>query len=360
MLELREVFEMVTKQTEPDLDSWKKQEDRQRRASRNRRVGAIVVAVAAAIAIGIFALVTRPSTNQISVNSVSPPPPLAFVTTPPIGPQIVALDGTPVTQLPTSLWGAKSVRLSPDGTTLAYIDGRGAVHTVGIHGSNDQQLTEDGNTNDSSTGDFVEQNHVDWSPDGTKLVYAYSGEIYVMNADGSGRHAVTTDSTAQDGDYYPVWSVNDTIAYYRGSKDQPDGGPPNAEIYTIPVTGGKPKQLTYNGERDIEPAWSPDGTRISWFHDGNLWVMKADGSDQKQIVPKSGFDDAWASAWAPDGTKIAYLDCCTHTGSPTLLSVRVYDFRTKQTKRVGRLDASTDGNGPQWVSNDELLINRYN
>ena len=52
MHDLREVFEMVTKQTEPDLDSWKKQEDRQRSRSRNRRVGAIVVAAAAAIAIG--------------------------------------------------------------------------------------------------------------------------------------------------------------------------------------------------------------------------------------------------------------------------------------------------------------------
>src|SRR5436309_9537466 len=35
MHDLREVFDMVTKQTEPDLDSWNKPEDRQRRRSRN-------------------------------------------------------------------------------------------------------------------------------------------------------------------------------------------------------------------------------------------------------------------------------------------------------------------------------------
>ena len=41
MPELKEVFEMVTKQTEPDLDAWQEQEQRQRRAARNRKVSAL-------------------------------------------------------------------------------------------------------------------------------------------------------------------------------------------------------------------------------------------------------------------------------------------------------------------------------
>lgn len=53
MPELREVFEMVTKQTEPDVDAWREQEGRQRRKSRNRRWGAYAVAAA----IGIVAVV---------------------------------------------------------------------------------------------------------------------------------------------------------------------------------------------------------------------------------------------------------------------------------------------------------------
>jgi hypothetical protein len=51
--ELREVFEMVTKQTEPDLDAWREQERRQRRKSRNRKLGALAIAAA----IGIVAVV---------------------------------------------------------------------------------------------------------------------------------------------------------------------------------------------------------------------------------------------------------------------------------------------------------------
>jgi hypothetical protein len=51
--ELREVFEMVTKQTEADVDAWREQEQRQRRTSRNRRLSALALAAA----IGLVAVV---------------------------------------------------------------------------------------------------------------------------------------------------------------------------------------------------------------------------------------------------------------------------------------------------------------
>ena len=35
MPELKEVFDMVTNQTEPDLDSWGQQDERQRRTARD-------------------------------------------------------------------------------------------------------------------------------------------------------------------------------------------------------------------------------------------------------------------------------------------------------------------------------------
>jgi hypothetical protein len=51
MPELREVFEMTTKQMgEPDLDAWREQERRQRRSTRNRKIGAFVVVAAIGVA----------------------------------------------------------------------------------------------------------------------------------------------------------------------------------------------------------------------------------------------------------------------------------------------------------------------
>jgi hypothetical protein len=59
MPELREVFEMTTKQLEPDLDAWEEQEGRQRKSARNRKIGALVVVlffcvVAMALLIGML------------------------------------------------------------------------------------------------------------------------------------------------------------------------------------------------------------------------------------------------------------------------------------------------------------------
>jgi hypothetical protein len=50
MPDVREVFEMATKQIEPDLGAWNEQDRRQRRAARNRKIGAYVVVAAIAVA----------------------------------------------------------------------------------------------------------------------------------------------------------------------------------------------------------------------------------------------------------------------------------------------------------------------
>jgi hypothetical protein len=63
MAELKEVFEMTTKQMEPDQDSWIKQERRQRRTVRNRKIGAFAVAAAIGLAAIVVVLATRPGDN---------------------------------------------------------------------------------------------------------------------------------------------------------------------------------------------------------------------------------------------------------------------------------------------------------
>ncbi len=76
MAELREVFEMTTKQMDPDLDSWKDQERRQRQNRQRRKFGALAVAAAIGVAALVLIMLTRPGDSGPPVTSVSTAPPV--------------------------------------------------------------------------------------------------------------------------------------------------------------------------------------------------------------------------------------------------------------------------------------------
>lgn len=79
------------------------------------------------------------------------------------------------------------------------------------------------------------------------------------------------------------------------------------DIYSIPVAGGKAKVLRAGIPFEIQPRFSPDGTQISFTSDAgggdNIWVMKADGTNPKQIT-KEDFRLLNNASWMPNGNYI--------------------------------------------------------
>ncbi len=67
MPELKEVFDMVSQKVEPDLDAWNKQERRNLRAARNRRLGAIALVAALGVVAAVIVVASRPEADPTDV-----------------------------------------------------------------------------------------------------------------------------------------------------------------------------------------------------------------------------------------------------------------------------------------------------
>jgi Tol biopolymer transport system component len=355
MPDVREVFDMVTQKAGPEPGALQRQGKKQRNRARNQKIAVIgVVAVIVVAGASVFLNSKSGDGSTPATQPPNPPSGVPFNTTPPIGAQVVALDGTPLQQIAGLPADAYGLQISRDGGTIAFHAG-GRIETLRVDGTGGVQVL-DGVPQNTNSGDAMTA--VSWSPQGTQLVYAYSGDILVINASGGTARRLTR-TTASRGNYYPAWSPDgSTIAYWSGSKTGGDGGPSDAEIYTIPAPGGSPTRLTHDDVSDIEPAWSPDGTKIAYFHGGDLWVMNADGSGKHLLHAGSG--GHWAPAWSPDGTTIAYLSYYGNNADGPLLEVKTIDLQTKDVTDLG-IDVVTDFNGPSWMpSGDALLVNREN
>jgi TolB protein len=93
---------------------------------------------------------------------------------------------------------------------------------------------------------------------------------------------------------------------------RPRGG--TNEIYTISTTGNNLRRLTHNTKSDKTPSWSADGKKIVWESDDSLYIMRADGSNQRKIpnTAHSNFEiGRYGSyggnpAFSPGGRKIIF------------------------------------------------------
>lgn len=96
-----------------------------------------------------------------------------------------------------------------------------------------------------------------FSPDGRKIAFVSSqadgkGDIWVMNADGSGQERLT--DLPETFDYYPSWSPDGkTIVFASGTRHYPYQG--QWSLCLVDVASKKIKALFSSGSRDVFPDW---------------------------------------------------------------------------------------------------------
>lgn len=76
------------------------------------------------------------------------------------------------------------------------------------------------------------------------------------------------------------------------------------DIYTMPIAGGSPARIAEGLAWEVQPRFSPDGSRIAFTSDrgggDNIWIMNRDGSDKRQVT-KEEFRLLNQPSWSPDG-----------------------------------------------------------
>ncbi|MAY19571.1 MAG: amidohydrolase [Erythrobacteraceae bacterium] len=76
------------------------------------------------------------------------------------------------------------------------------------------------------------------------------------------------------------------------------------DIYTMPISGGTPTRIAEGLAWEVQPRFSPDGSKIAFTSDraggDNIWVMNTDGSDMRQVTDES-FRLLNQPNWSPDG-----------------------------------------------------------
>ena len=222
------------------------------------------------------------------------------------------------------------VAYSPDGTRIAFNSGND-IHVMKATGMN-----PDGTGSRPLTTTSGAETEPAWSPDGTRIAFVSNTfslegkttdpqlsdpEIWVMNADGSGRRPLTENAYPEAD---PAWSPDGTTIAFESSRRFSPFFDTNNNIYAMDAEGNNQRNITanicsggtcsYQGQ-DTDPAWSPDGAKIAYVHDGetgtaggrlDIWTMDPNGANRVPLSNTSLVDESMP-AWSPFGDKIAYV-----------------------------------------------------
>jgi dipeptidyl aminopeptidase/acylaminoacyl peptidase len=265
---------------------------------------------------------------------------------------------------PEDLYAIKQVedpRISPDGTRIAYVqtvidrdtyEYLKTIWMVPVAGGEPRQFT-------AGPKDGAPR----WSPDGQHLAFlrvpAGAGkpkslaerdrgddkpQLYMIAADGGEARRLTH---LREGASPAVWSPDGATLLFAAETGTPDDAAAEdaaiegknvprvrsieqlfhrfdghgytyerrAHLFTLPATGGEPRQITDGDWNDESPAWSPDGQRIAFASDrtperwrfpaSQVWVMDAAGGEPRRLTSEAL--GAASPEWSPDGQRIAFL-----------------------------------------------------
>ena len=193
---------------------------------------------------------------------------------------------------------------SPDASKIAFggtegTDPNGEIYTVDAHTGGSLHAL----TSCAAFGPGCFNDTPVWSPDGRKIAFTHADDgnddgvtneqVWVMDADGSHAHPLTSGPAPKD--QVPDWSPDGSKIVYASGSGYSEG------IWVMDADGSHQHQLAGCVQPAPDPCatgstwgptWSPDGRKIVYLRDLNglgipdrpVYVMNADGSGQHRIT----------------------------------------------------------------------------
>ena len=252
--------------------------------------------------------------------------------------------------------GDSDMKLSPDGTRIAFVSARSGHSDLWVanrDGSQARQLTNFAGWRAGSPC---------WSADGKSIAFdanepASTWSIHVVPADGSPiSRPVISD---RHNNVRPAWSLDGRWIYFASDRTG------DYQIWKVPSAGGAPERITRNG--GLDPIVSPDGRHLYYAKPvpvQGIWEVPLEGGPEIKVVERGG-----SLAFDVADTGIFILN----TSAKPQATVEMFSFASRKLVPVARLPAglriptgsylnvTRDGRSilyvrfDQWTSDIELL-----
>jgi Tol biopolymer transport system component/DNA-binding winged helix-turn-helix (wHTH) protein len=287
----------------------------------------------------------------------------------------------------------RNATLSASGTRIAYSASSPADNLVAVPVSP--------NTNEPSGPPLFLTNepgtrHLNpaFSPDGQKIAFAAlrrgsGSNVWLIDADGGNPTQVTVGGGRSPA-WYPngqqlaflsvrqghrkFWSIdaaggNERSLFELEDIENPSMSPDAKQVAfnftkggvvnvaTVSMTGGEPKQITYDKELAGWPSWSPDArflaVEIKRGDDTHIAIVPSNGGEPIQLTFAPG--QSWPNGWSPDGDKIVFAGA--RDGIWNLWWVSRSDKRTQQLTQNTKLNVYF--RYPIWSPLRNRIVSEY-
>ena len=201
------------------------------------------------------------------------------------------------------------------------------------------------------------------SPDGSKIAFAFQGDIFIVSSQG-GKAVQVTQHNAHD--FMPVWSNDSKKIAFASNRYG------NFDVFLMSLNGGQPKRLTYHSSNDYPYTFTNDdknvvfgSTRLDDVNSvqfpygrlGELYQVNLKGGREIQLLTitaedvqfnqsgqkiifhnKKGYEDPWRKH---------------HTSSVTR-DIFTYDFKSKQYNQLTNWNG--EDRNPVFIDEDNFYF----